>query len=71
MIVNAKKQELKQDDKAYGLYRDLEMPTNQPERPEDFDYRNLSDFFRLLLKVDQRINPQKYIIKQTNQNQND
>lgn len=42
-----------------------------PERPEDFDYRNLSDFFRLLLKVDQRINPKKYAIKQTNQKQND
>ncbi len=42
-----------------------------PEGPEDFDYQNLSDFFRLLLKVDQRVNPQKYIIKQNNQNQND
>ena len=42
-----------------------------PERPEDFGYRNLSDFFKLLLKVDQRINPQKYIVKQNNQNEND
>ena len=59
------------------MFREPIQQSNQeqvqipPERPEDFDYRNLSDFFRLLLKVDQRINPQNYIIKQNNQNQND
>ena len=65
MIGNAKNQTAERNE----FYQDqIQIP---PERPEDFDYRNLSDFFRLLLKVDQRINPQKYIIKQNNQNQND
>ena len=59
------------------MFREPIQPNNQeriqiPSKgSDDFDNENLVNAFDLLLRIDMRVNPQNYIVKKNNQNQND